>query len=84
MDIEEVPVSSDLKDQLMSWAMLYGEWIDWNVDRLLPDGLELEKKHNERGQLLTEKVKTELGTTYTVRFSPSSSAKSYAKAGLKL
>lgn len=77
-DIEEVPLSEELKEELMKWAMMYGEWIDWSKDTLRQDGIELEDKHNKRGQQLTEKVKKELGVTYKVRFSPSSSARMYA------
>jgi hypothetical protein len=61
----------------MKWAMMYGEWIDWSKDTLRPGGIELEDKHNNRGQQLTEKVKQELGVKYIVRFSPSSLARMY-------
>jgi transcription elongation factor Elf1 len=77
-DIEEVPLSEDLKDDLMRWAMMYGRWIDWSKDTLLPNGIELENEHNKQGQQLTEKVKKELGTKYRVRFSPSTSARLYS------
>ncbi|WP_409304983.1 hypothetical protein [Peribacillus sp. SCS-155] len=77
-DIEEVPISGDLKEELMRWAMRYGEWMDWNNDTLRVNGIELEDKHNKLGQQLTEKVKKELGKNYKVRFSPSSSARMYA------
>ncbi|WP_096200169.1 hypothetical protein [Bacillus sp. FJAT-45350] len=81
-DLEEVPVSADLKDQLIRWAMMYGEWIDWSIDRLLPNGVELEDKHNEIGHQLTEEIRKELSIKYKVRFSPSTSARSYSNAGL--
>lgn len=77
-DIEEVPISDDLKDELMKWVMMYGEWIDWNKDSLRSNGIELENGHNKLGQQLTDKVKKELGAKYTVTFSPSTSARMYA------
>jgi hypothetical protein len=78
LDIEVVPISNDLKKELMEWGMKYGEWIDWSSDKLRPNGIELENKHNKLGQQLTEKVKKELGAEYKVGFSPSSSARRYA------
>lgn len=56
----------------------YGEWIDWESDTLVKGGTALEDTHNQLGKQHTEKVKQELGAAYTVYFSPSSSAKSYA------
>lgn len=77
-DIEEVPISEDLREELMKWAMQYGKWMDWSADTLLSNGIQLEKKHNEHGQLLTDKVKKELSGKYQVSFSPSTSARMYA------
>ncbi|TRM12005.1 hypothetical protein FH966_10075 [Lentibacillus cibarius] len=78
LDIEEVPISEGLKEELIRWSMQYGEWIDWSKETLLPDGMEMEKEHNKLGQQLTQKVKMELSTKYKVSFSPSSSARMYA------
>lgn len=44
-DIEEVSISDGLKEEVMRWAMMYGEWIDWHKDTLRPNGIELENKH---------------------------------------
>jgi hypothetical protein len=77
-DIEEVPISDNLKKELMEWGMKYGKWIDWSSDTLRPNGIELENKHNKLGQQLTEKEKKELGAEYKMKFSPSSSARRYA------
>lgn len=78
LDFEEVSLSEDLKEELMGWALMYGEWIDWSKDTLRPNGIEMEDKYNKVGQQLTEKVKQELGVKYIVKFSPSSSARMYA------
>ncbi len=77
-DIEEVPISEELKEELMRWAMMYGKWIDWNKDKLRPDGIKMEDEHNKVGEELTKRVVSELGTKYKVKFSPSSSARMYA------
>ncbi|MBU7592363.1 hypothetical protein [Metabacillus halosaccharovorans] len=78
IDIEVVPISDDLKDELLKWAMMYGKWIDWSKDKLLTNSIELEDNHNKLGCQLTEKVKKELGTKYKVEFAPSSTARMYA------
>lgn len=84
LDIEEAPFPDYIKEELMKWALLYGEWIDWEKDRLRPNGVELEKIHNQLGQKLTEKLKKEVGSKYKVTFLPSSSASCYANTGLEL
>ena len=35
-DIEDVPISTELKSELVAWVMKYGEWIDWGNDRIFP------------------------------------------------
>ena len=79
LDLDDIPVSEELKSELSIWASKYGEWIDWNKDELLFNGVELEEQHNEEGNKLTEKVKEELKANYKINFSPSSMGKSYAK-----
>jgi hypothetical protein len=78
IDIEEAPISDELKGELLRWVMMYGEWIDWDKDILRPNGIELENTHNKLGEQLTKKVKKELSTKYNVTFSPSSTARLYA------
>ena len=38
----------------------YGTWIDWEKDKIVPNGIELEAEHNQQGEKLTEKVKKKL------------------------
>ncbi|WP_235753893.1 hypothetical protein [Psychrobacillus sp. INOP01] len=40
-DIEYVPISTDLKAELMEWTVKYGKWIDWDNDGIVPNGIEL-------------------------------------------
>lgn len=77
-DLEDIPISNELKRELMGWATKYGEWIDWEKDKLLPNRIELEEEHNKQGVKLTEKVKKELGENYKIKFLASTMAKSYA------
>lgn len=79
LDFEEVPISTELKDELMRWMMKYGEWIDWSKNKLLPNGIELEEKHNRSGRELTEKVKKELGEEYNVKYSPATMTENYPR-----
>lgn len=82
LDIEDLPISNELADELTSWVMKYGEWIDWSKDILLTDGIELEGEFNQKGAVLTEKVKRELEGKYKLNYSPSTIARLYAKNGL--
>ncbi|GAA0381641.1 hypothetical protein [Bacillus horti] len=78
LDIETLPISNELIRELMEWVRLYGEWIDWEKDKLLPNGVELEEEHNKQGMNLTEKIKKELEGKYSIKFSPSIVANMYA------
>ncbi|MET3728078.1 hypothetical protein ABID52_001659 [Fictibacillus halophilus] len=77
LDIDELPISEELRESVMNWAMQYGKWIDWDNDELCENGLVLEAEHNQLGQTLSENLQIELGETTTVRFSPSNSANMY-------
>ncbi|MED1603163.1 hypothetical protein [Alkalihalophilus marmarensis] len=77
-ELEEIPISNELKNELMEWAAKYGEWIDWDEDRLISKGVEMEEEHNKQGEQLTEKVKEELKGTFKIRFSPYTMGRSYA------
>lgn len=71
LDLDEVPISQFLKEELMEWVMNYGEWIDWEKDSLVPNAKVMEEVHNQSGSELLEKLKKELGGKYSVTFSPS-------------
>jgi len=77
-DLEDIPISNELKSELMDWVTKYGEWIDWDIDKLIPNGIEMEEDHNKQGAKLTEKVKKELRGKYRIKFSSSTMARSYA------
>ncbi|MFY0518463.1 hypothetical protein ACOMCU_11615 [Lysinibacillus sp. UGB7] len=77
-DIEKIPLSIELKSELMEWVWRYGKWIDWSNDGIFPNGIELEDEHNKQGVNLTEKVRKELEGKYKVAFSPSTFARRHA------
>lgn len=79
LDIEEVPISNKLAEELSYWARNYGKWIDWNKDELFSNGIKQEDKFNQMGLALTEKVKQEMDSKYNIKFIPSTSARYYAK-----
>ena len=77
LDLDELPISLELKEELQNWTIEHGEWIDWANDRIREKGVELETEHNQLGQTLSAKIQKELGDTYTVSFSPSHSSRHY-------
>lgn len=77
LNTEDVPISGELAEELSSWAMNYGEWIDWEKDRLLSNGLEMEDDFNRIGVALKKKVLQEIGDIYNVKYSPAKSTSFY-------
>lgn len=77
-DLDDIPISKELNRELREWASKYGEWIDWDLDQIIENGIELEEEHNRQGANLTEKVKLELSVKYIIKFSPSSMGRRYA------
>ncbi|MCR1836038.1 hypothetical protein NSA56_17005 [Oceanobacillus caeni] len=77
LNIEDIPISARLVEELSYWKAKYGEWIDWDLDKLVPNGVELEERFNQRGLALAEKVKQELDSKYKIRYVASTSARTY-------
>jgi len=77
IDIYLLPLSISLMEELLMWGNNYGKWIDFKSDSLAENGIELEKKFNRKGLQLTEKVKNELGSNFTVDYKSSTSAEWY-------
>lgn len=78
LELSDFQLSTPLARELGEWAELYGQWIDWNTDTLIPNGIEMEDDHNEAGIRLAEKLKREVFGSYTVTLIPSSMARMYA------
>lgn len=64
---DELPISPSLKNRLNSWALKYDNTLDRNYP---PDSGfksdEEETQFNIEGRLIFEKLKEELGNSYTV------------------
>ena len=54
LDIDDFPLSDELQEELFQWTLQY---------KKMP-----KDKHNRMGQSLTEKVKEELGSDFTIVF----------------
>ncbi|WP_246938828.1 hypothetical protein [Bacillus pinisoli] len=78
-ELDDIPLSNELKRELSNWATQYGDWMDWELDQVIENGMEMEEVHNRKGAFLTEKVQSELWGKYKVKFSPSSMGRSYTK-----
>ncbi|MUK90339.1 hypothetical protein GMD78_18355 [Ornithinibacillus sp. L9] len=76
-NIDDFPISQKLSEELLAWSIKYGEWIDWEYDRLVANAIQLEDDFNRLGAMLTEKVKQEIGTRYLIQYFPSTSARLY-------
>lgn len=76
---EDFIQSVELKRELQLWINDYGTWIDWKNDGIMPNGVMLERQHNERGGALAAKVKRALEGKYSVVFSPSVFALTYSE-----
>lgn len=68
LDIDDLPISDTLTNELIEWVNKYGEWIDWDEDKLLPNGIELEEEHNKQGLTLTEKQRKNLKGNIELNF----------------
>lgn len=77
LNLEDTPLSNELKKELIDWASMYGKWIDWNSDEIISNGIQMEEEHNRQGEILTEQTKQELGGKYRITFSPSTMGRSY-------
>ncbi|SDN84675.1 hypothetical protein [Alkalicoccus daliensis] len=77
LNVDDLPVSRSLKIDLEKWSLQYGEWINWENDTLTSNGIELEHLHNSKGELLTKRLREEVGPDCPVTFSPAVSGKAY-------
>ncbi len=68
LDIEFIPLSDSLKQELMDWVLDLGKWYDWERGQLINSKRHLAYKHQQLGEILTEKVKRELAPSLTVTF----------------
>lgn len=78
LELEGVGLSDLLSRELDEWGQTYGEWIDWDHDKLRAGGIEMEEAFNQKGSGLASRVEKELVGRFDVTFMPSTSARFYA------
>jgi len=67
LNLDEVPLTQELKDELMSWVQIYSKSVLDESEYIL----EVSHQHNKKGIELLDKVQKELGDKYTVSYKPS-------------
>ncbi|QGH36582.1 hypothetical protein GI584_22120 [Gracilibacillus salitolerans] len=70
LDISSIPLSNSLKQELNDWVLDFGKWYDWKHEQVIKSKSHWVDKHNQLGEILTEKVKQELSPSFTVTFVP--------------
>ncbi|TYS55078.1 hypothetical protein FZC83_09020 [Rossellomorea marisflavi] len=78
LEFEELALSDLLSKELAEWGKSYGEWIDWDSDKLRSGGIEMEEVFNQKGSELASRVKKELVGRFDSIYLPSTSARFYA------
>ncbi|WP_163580238.1 hypothetical protein [Gracilibacillus saliphilus] len=68
LDIEFLPLSDSLKQELIVWVLDLEKWYDWEKGQLIKSKRHLAHQHNHLGEILTEKVKQELAPSLNVFF----------------
>ncbi|MDF2053279.1 hypothetical protein Q8G31_29310 [Priestia megaterium] len=48
LDLEEFPLSENLKGELEEWINDCGNWIDFDTDSLRGNGIEMETEYNKK------------------------------------
>lgn len=67
LNLEEIPLTEKLKDELMSWVQAYSKSVIDESEYIY----EVTHQHNKDGIKLAEKVKSELGDKYTISYKAS-------------
>ncbi|SNZ16072.1 hypothetical protein SAMN05421503_2849 [Terribacillus aidingensis] len=80
LDVDELPVSGDLKQQLEDWTRDFGKWIDWDSDLLKNDADKTEGVFNQKGEVLVAKLREAL-PSFTITYQPSNLCLLYGTAG---
>lgn len=67
LNLDEVPLTQELKDELMSWVRVYSNSVLDETEYIY----EVSHQHNKNGMKLLEKIQSELGDKYTISYKPS-------------
>ncbi|WP_245183632.1 MULTISPECIES: hypothetical protein [Lentibacillus] len=70
LDIDDFPLSDELKSELMNWVIEYGEILEQTDygEKIKRDTAILVKSHDEKGLSLYQKLKFELGDGHEVNY----------------
>lgn len=60
IELDELPIDSQLMDELLDWGNAYGQWIDLEHNEFVEDGEALETAHNNAGATLAKKLQMAL------------------------
>jgi hypothetical protein len=60
LDVDELPVSGDLKQQLENWTREFGKWIDWDSDLFKSDAEKAERVFNQKREVLFSRLQDAL------------------------
>ena len=67
LEPEQLPLSSALRDQLVSWALDFQKHYHWQDGW---GGTDVASEHLGQGQRLFEQLREELGDDYEIAFEP--------------
>lgn len=65
LDIDEISLSKELKNQFKEWIIEYGKLI-YNDNNLIENRAQFIEKHNKQGLILTKLLKVEMGEQFTI------------------
>ena len=77
LELENLPISNELSEQLSKWVTHYGQWLDFEREQLFEGGEELELVHNHLGERLAEKLERELDDSYDIQYVKTTSSLVY-------
>jgi hypothetical protein len=81
LDVDELLISGELKQQLEDWTRDFGKWIDWDSDLLISDAEKTEEVFNQKGDVLVAGLQEAL-PPFTITYQPSKLCLLYGAAGL--
>lgn len=70
LDIDDFPLSDELKSELINWVIEYGEILEQTDygEKIKHDTAILIKSHDKKGLSLYQRLKFELGDGYEVKY----------------
>lgn len=70
-DLDDFPLSEGLKKELIRWVLAFEKVVDLHGDCLKDTAFyQRVKNHNDWGEILTARVREELGDGYPIVFKP--------------